>query len=34
MATGILVGLGEIIVGALAGASLYNDEAPMAAAKA
>jgi hypothetical protein len=34
MATGILVGLGEIIVGALAGAWLYKEEAPMAAAKA
>ena len=34
MATGILVGLGEIIVGALAGAWLYKEEAPMVAAKA
>lgn len=31
MATGILVGLGEIIVGALAGAWLYKEEAPMVA---
>jgi len=34
MAAGILVGLGEIIVGALAGAWLYKEEAPTVAAKA